>query len=198
MMAQTKRTLYLFDFDGTLTHKDSLFDFLKKTQKGYYKGFILFLPKMIIAKLGIGDKGKTKEAFISYFLKDKSQNEIQKIAQMYFEENHQKLLRENAVSFIQDLPPEADKYMISASLDLWLNPFAEYLGMQRISTEGAFENGEYTGKFSTPNCNYEEKARRILQEIDLSKYTEIKAYGDTKGDHAMYALADQSFHQYFH
>ncbi len=197
-MNKGEKKLYLFDFDGTLTHYDTLFDFLKETQPNYRQIWVKMLPKFILAKLGILSKASVKEELISSFLKGKSKEELETLAAKYFKKNHQRILRKNAVEFIQNINPNDDKYLVSASLDIWLQPFADYLGLQRISTEGKFENGKFTGKFSTPNCNNEEKAHRIKNEIPLEQYSEIIAYGDSKGDRFMYELSDKSFHRYFH
>ncbi len=197
-MNKGKKKLYLFDFDGTLTHYDSLFDFLKETQANYKQGWLKMMPQLVLAKLGILAKSKVKEEFISFFLKGKSKEELETLAKTYFEKNHQRILRKNAVEFIQNINPIDDKYLVSASLDIWLQPFAENLGLQLISTQAAFKNSKYTGKFASPNCNYEEKAQRIKNEIPLEQYSEIIAYGDSKGDGFMYELSDKSLHRYFH
>ncbi len=197
-MSENGRKLYLFDFDGTLTHQDSLFDFLKNTQTNYGKGFFINIPKFAGAKLGLGSNSKAKESFVSYLLKGKTQEEITEISLRYFEKNHQSLLRDNALRFIQNLEQTDDKYLVSASLDIWLQPFADFLGLKRISTEAEFKNGKFTGKFATPNCNYEEKAKRIQNEIHLTQYDEVLAFGDTSGDKFMYQLADTYHHKFFH
>ena len=54
------------------------------------------------------------------------------------------------------------------------------------------ENGYFTGKFATSNCNYQEKKKRIEEEIDLSFYDEVIAFGDTEGDKIMFSLATKS------
>ena len=74
-----KRTLYLFDFDGTLTNKDTLFDFLKFSfSKVYFINYLLFMPLFVVSKLKIIDPGKVKEKFISQFMKGLSTHQIDK------------------------------------------------------------------------------------------------------------------------
>ncbi len=193
------RKLYLFDFDGTLTTRDSLFDFLKFSfPSTYFKHYLFFIPLFFIAKLKIVDTGKVKERFISSFLKGKSFVEINQLATRYFNENHPNLIHKEADKFIRSISNYNDKFLVSASLDIWLQPFADYYQMGLICTQAKYdENGFFTGKFATPNCNYEQKKYRIEKEVDLSLYDEVYAYGDTDGDKAMYALATQSFNQFF-
>lgn len=193
------RNLYLFDFDGTLTKKDTLFDFFKFSfSKVYFINYVLFTPFFIASKLKLIEAAFVKEKFISKFLKDKSYVEINELAQKYFQENHEKLIYPKADEYIKSLSNYHDKFIVSASIDFWIQPFADYYGMGLICTKSKFdEQGFYTGNFDSPNCNYEEKKNRIEKEIDLSLYDEIVAFGDTKGDEDMFSLASQPNFRYF-
>ncbi|RLZ12728.1 HAD-IB family phosphatase [Faecalibacter macacae] len=193
------RNLYLFDFDGTLTNKDSLFDFLKFSfPLEYKKNFILFIPLFIISKLKIIDPGNVKEKFISSFLKGKSYVEINQLAQNYFTENYPSLIHIEADKYIKSVSNYNDKFIVSASLDIWLKPFADYYGMGLISTKAEFDDqGFFTGKFASVNCNNQEKKNRIEKEIDLTLYDEVIAFGDTSGDKAMFEIATKSFFKHF-
>lgn len=188
------RNLYLFDFDGTLTCKDTLFDFLKFSfPKVYFFNYLIFIPLFVVSKLKIIDAGFVKEMFISKFLKGKSYVEINQLAQNYFEQNHQELIYSKADEYIKSLSNYNDKFIVSASVDFWIQPFADYYEMGLICTKAKYdEQGFFTGKFASPNCNYQEKKNRIEKEIDLSLYDQIIAFGDTKGDEAMFSIATKS------
>ena len=188
------RNLYLFDFDGTLTSKDTLFDFLKFSfPKVYFFNYLIFIPLFIVSRLKIIDAGFVKEMFISKFLKGKSYVEINQLAQNYFEQNHQELIYSKADEYIKSLSNYNDKFIVSASIDFWIQPFADYYEMGLICTKAKYdEQGFFTGKFASPNCNYQEKKNRIEKEIDLSLYDQIIAFGDTKGDEAMFSIATKS------
>ena len=188
------RNLYLFDFDGTLTCKDTLFDFLKFSfPKVYFINYLIFIPLFIVSRLKIIDAGFVKEMFISKFLKGKSYVEINQLAQNYFEQNHQELIYSKADEYIKSLSNYNDKFIVSASVDFWIQPFADYYEMGLICTKAKYdEQGFFTGKFASPNCNYQEKKNRIEKEIDLSLYDQIIAFGDTKGDEAMFSIATKS------
>lgn len=83
--------------------------------------------------------------------------------------------------------------LVSASIDIWLQPFCTQENVQLLCTELAFENGVFTGRFATPNCKYEEKARRIRAAFALKDFDLVLAYGNSAGDHAMFDLADQAW-----
>lgn len=193
------RNLYLFDFDGTLTCKDTLFDFLKFSfPKVYFFNYLIFIPLFVVSKLKIIDAGFVKEMFISKFLKGKSYVEINQLAQNYFEQNHQELIYSKADEYIKSLSNYNDKFIVSASVDFWIQPYADYYEMGLICTKAKYdEQGFFTGKFASPNCNYQEKKNRIEKEIDLSLYDQIIAFGDTKGDEAMFSIATKSNFRYF-
>ena len=113
------RKLYLFDFDGTLTEKDTLFDFLKFSFPGKYsRQFIVFIPLFILAKLKFLNASKVKERFIASFLKGKSFYEINQLANHYFKSCHQLLIHPKADQYIKELSNYHDKFIVSASLDL--------------------------------------------------------------------------------
>jgi HAD superfamily hydrolase (TIGR01490 family) len=190
--------LYLFDFDGTIINKDSLFDFLQTSFPDKYKAaFIKFIPLFLMIKFKLLSAGKVKQKFISYFLKGKSVSEIEDLAQHYFEARKDTIFRMKALEYIKNLAYEPDKYMVTASLDLWVKPFAKYLGLRLISTEAELINDRFTGKFATPNCNYKEKVVRIVEEIQLAQFKEIYAFGDSKGDKHMLELATNPHFRYF-
>ena len=188
--------LYIFDFDGTLTKRDTLFDFLKKTQTNYYVGYLIFIPLFILAKLKILEAGKVKEQFISYFLKGKTKTELQKLANFYFE-NSKDLFREKAIPYLENIKNHQEKYMVSASLDIWLAPFAEHFNLKLICTKAKFSNDVFTGKYDGNNCNHQEKVKRIKENIQLENFDEIYIFGDTKGDLPMLKFATKPHFKFF-
>ena len=197
---EEKKNLYLIDFDGTLTHKDSLFDFLKfiSSPIQFYFTFFLFLPNFIFAKLGLYKNAEIKEKFIAAFLKGKSKEFLEKKAQIYAQ-SIEKIIRPKAQIFIEEISknPKNDIYIVSASLDIWLKPIANKFQFNLICTKALVENDIYSGKFSSLNCNFNEKKRRIVNEIPLEKYETIFAYGDSNGDLKMFSLANKKFYKPF-
>ncbi|MDR1876310.1 MAG: HAD-IB family hydrolase [Flavobacteriaceae bacterium] len=190
--------LYLFDFDGTITNKDTLFDFLQFSfPQKYTSAFIKFIPLFFLIKFKVLSAGRVKQKFISHFLKGKSKKEIENLAQHYFEARKNIILRPKALEYIKNLAHEPHKYIVTASLGIWVKPFAKHLGLRLISTESDFDNDVFTGKFASPNCNYKEKVVRIIKEIQLTQFREVYAFGDSKGDKYMLELATTPHFRYF-
>lgn len=194
------KKLYLFDFDGTLTYKDTMFMYLKFYNPLLYRiSFAKHIPLFILLKLKLADAEKVKKSFISSILKGQKKTKIEEKANLFFKENFPTVFRENALEFIQNIDRHhVDSYTVSASLDIWVRPFAEKLNLKLIATEAEFENGIFTGNFSTPNCNGIEKVNRVKEAITDKKYDKIIAFGDTSGDQPMLKYAKESYYKFFH
>jgi HAD superfamily phosphoserine phosphatase-like hydrolase len=194
------KRLFLYDFDGTITTKDSLFDFLKFSTSSfsYYLGFCVFLPLFLGAKLKFFQRAEVKRRFISFFLKGKSKDELTKLSQGYLEHIlNGSMFRETALHSIREHKKEGEAYLVSASLDIWLTPIANWLDIGLICTKASYSNDIFNGHFSTPNCNYDEKVRRVIEEIKMEDYQWKVYYGDSNGDLAMKNLVDEYHHQLF-
>lgn len=194
------KKLYLFDFDGTITKKDTMFLFLNFVNPSKYRiQFLLHIPLFILLKLGLADAEKVKKSFVSSLLKGKSEKKLKASAQQFFDLHHESIMRQTAVDFIHNIDHElTDSYIVSASLDIWVQPFADYYKLTLISTKAEFVNGYFTGDFSTPNCNGIEKVNRIKEELQGKKFDKKIAFGDTEGDRAMLNFADEGHFRFFH
>lgn len=194
------KKLYLFDFDGTLTYKDTMFLFLKFYDPAKFSAqFLKHIPLFILLKLKLADAEAVKKSFISSMLKGESRYQLEKKAQHFFQENYPSLFRENALDFIKNIDRETtDSYIVSASLDIWVKPFAEEFGMTLLCTQAEFKDDIFTGNFVGKNCNKQEKVNRIKAELNGKKYDKIIAFGDTSGDKAMFRFANESHYRFFH
>ena len=194
------KKLYLFDFDGTLTYKDTMFLFLKfyNPQKFYYQ-FALHIPLFILLKLKLADAEKVKKSLISSVLKGEKQSRREQKSQEFFDKFNTKIIRENALDFIKNIDRnQTESYIVTASLDIWVKPFAEMLQMKLLATTAEFEDGIFTGNFTGKNCNGAEKRCRIEEEFAGRKFDKTIAFGDTSGDREMMAWADESEFRFFH
>lgn len=194
------KKLYLFDFDGTLTYKDTMFLFLKFYDPARFSvQFAKHIPLFILLKLKLADAEAVKKSFISSILKGQSRYQIDKKAQLFFQEYYPKLFRENALDFINNIDRETtESYIVTASLDIWIKPFAEQFKMGMLATRAEFVNDIFTGNFVGKNCNKQEKVNRIKTAISNQKYDKIIAFGDSSGDKAMFRFANESHYRFFH
>ncbi len=194
------KKLYLFDFDGTLTDKDTMFLFLKFYNPSKYRMmYIKHLPLFVLLKVNLLQAENVKKSFIASILKGESKERINKKAEQFFQKYYPKIFRENALSFIHNIDREKTTcYIVTASLGIWVKPFSERFQMNLISTEAEFKDGYFTGNFVGKNCNGKEKVRRISKAIEGKKFDKIIAFGDSAGDKEMLAFANESFYRFFH
>ncbi|MBR4572612.1 MAG: haloacid dehalogenase-like hydrolase [Prevotella sp.] len=190
------RKVASFDFDGTLTTRDTLFEFIrfvKGTPRTLF-GILLFAPLMVIAILGLYDRGRCKERLLSHFFRGMRYDDFKRLGEC-FAAKYQEFMRPETNARLKEHLSHGDTiYIISASVREWVRPIGMSLGVADVlCTEMEIdERGLLTGRFSTPNCSGPEKVRRLLErEPDRSSY-HLCAYGDSGGDREMLSFADHS------
>jgi len=82
--------------------------------------------------------------------------------------------------------------VVSASPENWVKPWCDAHGVHCISTRLAVNNGTISGKIQGKNCYGPEKVTRINEAFNLADFSDIVAYGDSKGDREMLRLAYES------
>ena len=190
--------LYACDFDGTLTTRDTLIEFIRFAcgTPRFILGFLLHAPLLVLMKLGLYDNGKTKQRVFSWFFKGMAIEDFNRLCKD-FADCSRHLLRPDVVRLLeQALAEGAEVLIVSASIDNWVRPFFETEDRSReitiLGTQIDIVDGCLTGRFITPNCYGQEKVRRILAlHPDRSAYY-LTAYGDSRGDREMLAFADES------
>ena len=184
--------IYAFDFDGTLTTRDTLLEFIRYAcgTMRFLLGFLLYSPLLVLMKLRLFSNGKAKQKVFAHFFKGMTISEFDALCQD-FASTYRHLLRPEVVSQLeQALSGGAEVLIVSASIDNWVQPF--FPRVKVLGTQIEVIDGRLTGRFLTPNCYGQEKVRRILAlHPDRSAY-HLTAYGDSRGDREMLAFADES------
>jgi HAD superfamily hydrolase (TIGR01490 family) len=197
----SETNLALFDFDGTITDKDSFFYFLLFTQGGkanlIAKGLPL-VPILMLYKLGLLNNGKAKQIVIAYFFKGKNKDDFQLSCEKFASEVLPTLLREKAIERIHWHLRKQDRvFIISASIEDYMRPLVENLGVELIATKLEYTNDTVSGYFSGNNCYGKEKVKRLDEILKRSDFKRIYAYGDSKGDKEMLTVADEAQYKPF-
>ena len=195
-----KRRIAFFDFDGTITTKDSLlaFIFFRYGKWRTIVGLLLISPFYALHLLKLIPVQKAKEQVLKQFFKNEDVNQFSEAANEFVKKALPPLIRPKAIREIQLLQKNgAEVVIISASPDNWLQPWTKQFDAGLICTKLESKNGKLTGRIEGNNCRGKEKVRRILAAYDLSQYDEVYAYGDTKGDKPMLGLATIAFYKPF-
>jgi phosphatidylglycerophosphatase C len=195
-----KKRIAFFDFDGTITTKDTLLEIIKY-QKGsfsFYLGFLLCSPFLVLYKLKIISNQAAKEITLRWFFGRMPLAVFEQRCNAFEEEKLPALIRGKALSEIEKLKAaNADIVIVSASAENWIRQWCSRHQLQLIATKLEIRHDRITGKIEGNNCHGQEKVRRIVSQYDLSQYDEVYCYGDTKGDKPMLGLATFGFYRPF-
>jgi len=190
-----------FDFDGTITTKDTLFEFIKFT-KGKCKfllGLLLYSPLLVLSIINIFPRSKTKELLFRHFYKGTSLKQFNKWGED-FATYLSPMIRTQAIEEInKELKNESIVLIISASLENWILPWAVAQGIHIvISTRPEIDDAEkLTGNFASLNCSGPEKVNRLLELFPKRNEYTLWAYGDSRGDKQLIEFADKGWYNKF-
>jgi len=187
----------VFDFDGTISFKDSFFDFIRFTHGDarLIGCVILNIPFISLYSVGLYPSYKLKQRFFSYFYKGSGQEIMERKGREYCEKRIDKIIYPGAKKRIAWHHSQGHKiYLLTASSGLWLGEWCKINGISIIGTEFEVVEGKYTGRIAGKNCKGKEKARRLQTEVDLSNSVETYGYGDSKSDKHFLALVSKPFH----
>ncbi|HTI91348.1 MAG TPA: HAD-IB family hydrolase [Puia sp.] len=195
-----QQTIAFFDFDGTITTKDTLLEFIKfsKGKFRFYLGFFLTSPWLVALKLKLVPNQLAKEKVLTFFYRNCPEEQFQQYCSSFNAEALPALIRPKAVQEIARLKEiGASIVIVSASPENWIRAFALSQGAELLATRLAISNHRLTGKIDGRNCHGTEKEARIRQAYTLSEFTAIYAYGDSSGDKDLLALAHFPFYKPF-
>ena len=186
------KKIYAFDFDGTLTTKDTLIEFIRyaKGSMALGLGFMRYAHLLVLMKIGLYPNYKTKQKVFAHFFKDTTLDDFNALCKA-FAASSSHLLRPNAIEAINHAIKEGSEVLIvSASIDNWVQPF--FPQEKVVGTQIEVIDGKLTGRFLSKNCYGQEKVNRILSLYPNRQDYHLTAYGDSRGDKEMLAFADES------
>jgi phosphatidylglycerophosphatase C len=189
-----------FDFDGTLTIRDSFSAFLKwRAGKVRWALGCLRLAPAALGYVFDRDRGRIKAAAVREFLKGVPRERLEADARAFAEQVSPSMLRPDALAAWKSWRDQPVRLgIVTASPEIVVAPFASGLGADYlIGTELAFDaQDRVTGDFVGPNCRGPEKVVRL--KAAFGPDFQLKAaYGDTGGDREMIAIAEIVGYQVF-
>lgn len=196
--SKTPPVVAAFDFDGTVTYRDTLLPFLMEVQGplGAFWNLAKDLPSLVGFALGVVPRQQAKEAILSRFFKGKSIEEVRLLGKQYAEGSLKDKIRPEALQRLQWHQNQGHRcVIISASLDIYLAKWAHDVGIHDIITSqlDVDSQGKVTGHLLGDNCWGPEKLRRLEELLGPRKGYVLYAYGDSRGDQEMLGNADYPF-----
>lgn len=190
-----KREIVVFDFDETLTTKDTLAEFIKfaKGSMVYYWGLIVCSPILVAYMLKLLPNYKAKEYLFAHFFQGIVYEDFKQLG-IDFANRVDVIARQKTLSALKEHKKKGHKlYVISASIQEWVKPWCVQQGVDIVmGTQVEIKDRRLTGRFLTKNCYGKEKVNRLLQaEPNRSSY-KLYAYGDSQGDKEILAFADEA------
>lgn len=170
----------IYDFDNTIYEGDTGVDMMLYG----FKKYPFKVLKCVIRGLKLKKKynslniSEVKEEFFSFLYEIKDLNKFIES----FIDSHIK----NIKPWYKNQQKENDT-IISASYDLWINPFCERLGIKNIICTKVDDKGKIIGE----NCKGEEKVKRFKEEFPNVEVFE--SYSDSSTDIPMLLLAKKPF-----
>lgn len=201
------RKIYAFDFDGTLTTKDTLLEFIHFARGifGLWLGLLRYAHLLVMMMMGLYPNWKAKQKVFAYFFEGMRLEDFNTLCQEFAASSSHLLRPEGIEAINQAVSDGAEVLIVSASIDNWVQPFfAEQSGeaerfpdVQVLGTQVEVKEGILTGKFLTQNCYGQEKVNRIQALYPNRQDYHLTAYGDSRGDKELLAFADQSYFKPF-
>jgi phosphatidylglycerophosphatase C len=186
------RVVAAFDFDGTLTHRDTLAPFLFRS-RGYTTvagAGLRHLPALATAAVGRGSRDDAKAALLRTLYTDVDADAMRAIGVAYATHVVARALRADTVARLDWHRSEGHELvLITASLGLYALPVAERLGIPTVyATTLAVDGERLTGELEGLNMRGAEKARRLAEYLNGGDAI-VWAYGDSAGDRELLAAA---------
>jgi len=194
------RPLVAFDFDGTLTVRDSFVDFLA-WRAGSLR-FWLGLARLGPAGLGYladRDRERLKYAVVGEFLRGVLRSELEGDARRHAAARSSRLIRPDALRAWRLWRDRgAVLVIVTASPGITVAPFASDLGADLLlGSRLAFDaQDRVTGGLEGANCRGAEKVVRLRAAFGDDVRLEA-AYGDSAGDREMLDLAREPHYREF-
>lgn len=187
------RDLALFDFDGTITTRETFPDFMARAvPRGRLAlGRVLFAPWVVGYRLGVVPVALLRTALVRYAFSGVPLAEVEAAGAALAADVLPGLVRPEMQARIDWHRARGDTVVVvSGGFDVYLAPWCRAQGIDSLCSSLAAREGRLTGRYAGAQCMAKEKARR--ERYDLDGYRAIHAYGDTHEDHALLALADHA------
>jgi phosphatidylglycerophosphatase C len=194
--SEPARGVAAFDFDGTLTRRDTLLPFLVDVAGASRVGWALARDALRLGRMaaGGGDRDAAKAVLIARVLSGLSYVDVESRAREYARRVVDHRLRPAAVARLrwhQEMGHEV--VIVSASLDVYLHHVARRLDVGTVLCTTLEVDGDatITGRLTGGNCRGPEKAARLSAHLG-GEPVSLWAYGDSGGDDELLAMADHA------
>jgi HAD superfamily hydrolase (TIGR01490 family) len=195
-------SLAVFDLDGTITARDTLFPFLRHVcgAWAFCLRLALVLPILAAMALRIVGRDRAKELVLSIYLRGRSRAELEACGESFARDKLPALLRPAAMSKLASHAARGDRCVVaSASLGLYVEPWARAAGFDEIVTSQLeFDAAGFaTGRLAGRNCRGAEKLARLEALYGDLGGLSVCGYGDSEDDRPFLSRCTESHYRPF-
>ncbi|MCP5025357.1 MAG: HAD-IB family hydrolase [Actinomycetia bacterium] len=186
------RPVAAFDFDGTLSHGETLLPFLFQLA-----GRTATATALARAWAGPAERGgmerrdRVKAGLLCRLLAGRPADVVEQAGRDYSATLDRKLKPPILERLRRHQDDGHEVVLVSASLAVYLRPLADQLGLDAVlAVELESVNGVLTGQMQGPNCRGLQKVARLEQWEGDRRSQPLWAYGNSRGDRELLARAD--------
>jgi HAD-superfamily subfamily IB hydrolase, TIGR01490 len=196
-----KQVVAAFDFDGTITSRDTLLPFLiySAGTGPALRKLSKLSPGLIGYLLNLVSRQEIKERVLKRFFGGMPMSQLCELGEAFSKSDIlKKLVYVKALKRLDWHRRQKHRcVLVSASIDAYLEPWSKHMGFDDLvcSKMEVDQYGIVTGNLQGNNCWGEEKVIRLVELLGPREGYTLYAYGDSRGDHAMLDLADHPFYR---
>lgn len=192
-----------FDFDGTLTWRDTLRPFLHRLLGTPRLLWVLLIcsPWLAAFVLRLISNHRAKAVLLRAALAGRRTADVERVALAFVREDLPLQWRPWGLRQLV-LHQQAGHrcVLVTASTSPYMHLVGQSLGVDAVlCTEMEVVDGRYTGRMATANCHGEEKVRRLQAWLSANcgepASVELHAYGDTRGDLPLLRMASTAWYR---
>lgn len=187
----------LFDFDHTITTCDTYARFLRRvaTPDQLARARWAVGPWLLGYRAGMISAAGIRARVTRFAFTGRDASEISAHGGAYARDVLPGLLRPEVMRRIEwHRAREHTLVLVSGSLDLYLAPWSRAHGMELICNRLEQADGRLTGRYAGGDRG-PHKAREIAARFDIARFERIHAYGDSREDRSMLALAHERWYR---
>ena len=195
-----KAGLALFDFDGTITSKDSITLFYKTLYNSsivfVYRHLLLCLPQYVSYRFKLTDYLPLKRRRLKVHVGGLTENNFNRKLLEFQHEHLPSIIKDSALDRLSWHKAQGHEiWVVSASYDFLLLEWCKQMNVGLIVNITA--RNQHTCIFQGEDCNFNNKVNQIRKKVNLNDYNIVYAYGDSDGDMPLLSLAHKPYLNYF-
>lgn len=188
--------LALFDFDGTITTRETFPDFMRfaVAPRRLALGTLVLAPLIVGYRLGAVSGPRVRSSIVNFGFRGVAEAAVTQAGQAFARDVLPRLLRPEALQRIQWHKAQGDAVVVvSGGFDVYLSHWCTQHGLALICSRLESARGVLTGRYLGEQCVGAEKCRRVREEYDVERFPVVFAYGDTAEDLEMLGMAQEKY-----